>query len=111
MISYELYNEPTQPPQLLKVVTVGDQRFTTILTYNNTEELDQVPVELISQHLTNTAAHAAGLGSGIEVLPDDEAEVSPYPFSNINELIEYIDIASRWWQYLYFRDEEHTHDV
>lgn len=109
MITYELYNEAGQAPQLLKVVTVGDQRFTTTLTYNNGHELDHVPEDLIQQHLANAAAWAAELGSGIAVLPTEEAENSAYPLSNVTELLECIEVASQWWRYLYFRDEEHEH--
>jgi len=105
MITYELYNVEGEEPHLQKVITVGEDRYTTNLTYNNTDELDLIDEAVVSQHMDNLAAYTAFLGSQVEVLPDEEAAHSAYPLRNADDVIKYLDITSRWWQYLYYRNE------
>ena len=105
MITYELHNVEGEPPRLEKVITVGDERFTVSLTYANEDELDLIDEEVVTQHMNNMAAYTAWLGSGIEVLPLEEAEQSAYPLANADKIMQYIDETSKWWRYLYFRNE------
>ena len=55
--------------------------------------------------MNNLAAYTAFLGSGIEVLPDEEAEQSAYPLRNADAVLEYLDDTSKWWRYLYYKNE------
>ena len=111
MITYELYNVEGEMPQLQKVITVGEERFATNLSYTNTEEPDLIEDTVVTQHTDNLAAYCAWLGSAIEILPIEEAEQSAYPVKNAEELIKLIDTTGRWWQYLYFRNEPEILDT
>lgn len=105
MITYELYNVEGEPPRLNKVITVGDERFTISLTHANEDELDLIDEETVTQQMNNMAAYTAWLGSGVEILPLEEAEQSAYPLRNADTILQYMDDTSKWWRYLYFRNE------
>lgn len=108
MITYELYNVEGEPPQLQKVISVGGETFKTNLTYNNKEELDVIPEETVRQHMNNVVAYVSYLASGVEILPEGQAEMEQWPIKNVGEIVEYIETGSRWWQYLYYRSEEYN---
>lgn len=105
MITYELSVEEGKEPQLLKVITVGSESFSTALEYMSKTELEAIDASVIRQHIDNLGAYIRGLASGLEVFPDEIAVQSPWPVKNLEKVLEAADKLSNWWSYIYTREE------
>lgn len=101
MISYRVYNEVGEKPELQKVITVGSESFVTNLTPSNKDELNNIEPTVIKQHMLNLLDYSKNLSSEMEMYSDDEAGEHAYPIKNLEETMKYTDEVCQWWYYIW----------
>ena len=111
MITYECHCVEGEPPQLRKVISVGEESFYTSLVPENADELDDVSDELIYNHIEHLISHMKFLAAGIELHPQSKAPLEPYPLKNLPEFFQYGDTASKWWGVLWKRSQSEDEQI
>ena len=101
-------------PQWVKVITDSDgvdQR--TLLNFENKEEFENLSIAEIYTHLDNLVQYIKDISSGLSPIGIDELIPSDgWHFNgNWGEIEWAKDECFKWWQKVYYQNEEQPEDV
>jgi hypothetical protein len=91
-------------PCIKRVVTaVSGEEFSAIIEPSNEDERDNLPSDLIYEHMNKLLAYVKGLD--LVMNPRGGSSTTGWPMKDWEKLIWAQDRVLEWWKYVYYRDE------
>jgi hypothetical protein len=109
MIDYILENSDGHRPKILKRFTASSgEQFTAEVLVLQESERSQLTADQVYEHLDALVGYIKKTSEIIEPIAIDEPVANhPWPLKGWEEIEWAKNEAIQWWDYIYFRDENH----
>jgi hypothetical protein len=106
MIEYVAIYEEGILPKLCKKIDIDnlDPIFTEI-TVSNKSELENVPNEVIQDHLNNLVLFIKYSALSLSITRMEDIPQEGWPLNGWHDLSHTNDSLSEWWNFIYYREE------